>query len=140
MNVQEMMGFPSLYDDIKHFLNKYAIIDVNSYSKQNWRQLVFGKTDLENRQYLINWSRKYKKIDTLSLECENYELKDYFNKLNLAESRLKFRQRSNSVYTCRTMFSSDPENIRAKYECFHCPNLDILSHWSHCSEYSKILR
>ena len=64
MNVQEMMGFPSLYDDIKHFLNKYAIIDVNSYSKQNWRQLVFGKTDLENRQYLINWTRKYKKMDT----------------------------------------------------------------------------
>ena len=79
-------------------------------------------------------------LDTLSVECENFEIKDYFNKLNLAESRLKFRLRSNSVYTCRTMFSSDPENFKANFECFHCHKLDILSHWKYCSEYSKIIK
>ena len=91
------MSFPSLYDDVKQFLFKYEIIDVNSYSKLNWKRLVADKTDMENRQYLIDWSRKYKKLDILSLECENFKFKDYFNKLNLAESRLKFRLRSSSV-------------------------------------------
>ena len=38
----------------------------------------------ENREYLVQWSGKYKKVDTLSLACEEYEKKEYINKFNLA--------------------------------------------------------
>ena len=87
---------------------------------------------------MIEWSEKYKKVDTLSIACEEYKRKDYLSKLNLAQSRLKFRERSNCMKTCRVHYSSDKENIRALFQCHHCDKIDSFPiHWRTCESYSK---
>ena len=78
LKIQQKFKFPSIENEPNHFLNKHEIIDVRSYSKSEWNDLICRKIDTENREFIINWSRKYKKIDTLSLECEEYEMKNYF--------------------------------------------------------------
>ena len=122
-------------------MNKHEILDVKVHGKDHWKHLVNHLIHLENRQILIDWSRKYKKVDTLALECEEYKLKDYFSQLNLADSRLKFRERSGCLNTCRVAFPSANENIKASFKCFHCPQLDTgPNHWVNCSTYREIIK
>ena len=98
------------------------------------------KSTVKIKKFIINWSSKYKRINTLSLECEEFEIKDYFFKLSLEESRVKFRERSGCLKTCRTASPSDMDNIKTSYKCFHCNDIDMGPiHWISCSFYSKLI-
>ena len=98
-------------------------------------EFFWDKLSKENRDFIIDWSKRYKKIDSLSLGCEEYERKPYFHKLSLAQARLKFRERSKTMKTCRTQFPGDTKNFKARFECFHCDNIDTLIHWRTCPSY-----
>ena len=126
-----------LHEEVRQFLARHQVIDIQKFTKPEWKRFVDRKLNLENREFLIQWSGKYKKVDSLSLACEEYERKEYLNKLNLAQSRIKFRERSSCMTTCRTDYPSDPGNIKAVFECFHCEKLDVLSHWRECNAYAK---
>ena len=76
----------------------------------------------------------------MKLECEDYQMKEYFFSLTLSDSRMKFRERSGCLKTCRVASPSDEENMRALYECFHCTQIDTgPNHWISCSVYSKFI-
>ena len=136
LSIQEKFNFPSILQEVKPFLNKHQIINLHEYSKEEWKRLISNRIDQDNRNFLINWSKTYKKIDTLSLECEDYEFKEYFSNLTLEYSRVKFRERSGCLRTCRTACPSDMGNIKANYKCFHCPELDTGAiHWRSCKFY-----
>ena len=77
------------------------------------------------------------KVNSLSLACEEYTRKEYFSKLNLAQSRIKFRERNKCMTTCRVDYPSDLANIKAMFQCFHCDQIDTLSHWRECQMYAK---
>ena len=94
LNILKKLNLLGLYLEVKPFLSKHHIIDVADYSKSKWRNLINSKIHSDNRDFLLEWSQTYKKVDSLSLACENYEVNPYFNELNLYESRLKFRERS----------------------------------------------
>ena len=142
LQIQQQYNFVGLHEEIKSFLNRHEIIDVKRYTKSRWKKMIGEKIDSENRNFIIQWSMSYKKIDTLSLECEDYGIKDYLSKLSLADSRLKFRERSNCMKTCRMSFPSQPDNFKANFECLakSCTEIDSLSHWYRCKVYSKIIK
>ena len=50
-----------------------------------------GRISEENRLTLLEQAKSYKKLDSLSLACEEYKLKDYISNQNLADARLTFR-------------------------------------------------
>ena len=89
LKIQQKFYLPGLNVEVKHFLAKHQIIDVKDFSKQKWSKFVDHNVHSEIQKSLIEWSQKYKKLDTLSLECENYETKSYFFNLNLANSKMK---------------------------------------------------
>ena len=89
MQIQKKLKLPSLHWEVLPFLNKHQILDVKIYPKAQWKHLVNDLIHLENRQTLIDWSKNYKKVDSLSLELEEYKVKGYFSQMNLADSRLK---------------------------------------------------
>ena len=91
----------------------------------------------ENRDFLVQWSEKYKKVDSLSLACEDYIRKEYLYKLNLAQARLKFRERSQTMSTCKMDYPSDQQNLRSLMVCMHCPNIDVRQHWFKCDRYAE---
>ena len=117
------------------FLTKHEVYDVASYSKSKWTNFVKRKISEDNRAYLLEQAKRYKKLDPLSLACEDYKMKDYFTELNLKDARLKFQIRAQCVKTCRTMYPSDERNIKAQFVCIFCPKLDILSHWRKCPKF-----
>ena len=105
--IQERLNFYSIKNEVQSFLAKHEVVDITAFSKQKWKVFVNNKIASDNRELLIEQAKSYKKLDSLSLSCEDYKIKDYFTEMNLADSRLKFRIRSQCVNTCKTTCSSD---------------------------------
>merc|ERR1711954_342884 len=63
LETQEQLNFPSLRNEIIHFLSRYEVHDVKSYSKEKWKAFVRDKINHMNREYLETEMYKYKKID-----------------------------------------------------------------------------
>ena len=74
------------------------------------------------------------------MAAEEYGIKDYFFKLDLARARLKFRVRASCVKTCKIHFPSDKQNIETMFTCpqTQCSHIDSLSHWSRCESYAHL--
>ena len=137
LDVQQRLHLPGLHEEVAGFLTKHQVHDIRQFNKNDWKSFLKLKIKEENRNHIIQWSESYKKIDSLSLACEDYGIKPYLNELRLAEARLKFRERSSCMKYCRTHASSDNDNIKAMFQCYHCSNIDVLSHWRTCDAYSN---
>ena len=136
LTIQEKFHFPNLLNDISHFLNKHEISNVCDYSKQEWRKFVKKTIDHENRESLLEASKKYKKLDYLSLSLEEAGIKEYFLNLDLAGARMRFKERSNCVSTCKDSYRS--KHLTSMF-CNFCSSKSIcnLNHWRICSGYSQ---
>ena len=140
IQIQDHLKLFSLKDEISPFLTRHGVLKVDSYSKVQWRKFVSSRIEDENRSTLLEQAKGYKKLDSLSLACEDYKLKDYFCNMNLADARMKFRIRSKCVNTVKTMFPSDWGNIKTNHMCpshQESPILDLPSRWANCSEYEN---
>ena len=96
------------------------------------------KIILKNKFCLLEMAKGLKKVDYLSVSCEEFKLKDYFSDLRLELARIKYREVSQCMKTCRSHASSDSANIRAMYQCYHCSSQDTLSHWWVCESYRHL--
>ena len=88
---------------------------------------------------MIDWAKKYKKLDYLSLCNEDFGLKTYFSVLSLDQAKVKFRERAKCLKTCKLQFPSDWSNIKSMFKCYHCD--DIVSganHWKTCRGYNHL--
>ena len=94
----------------------------------------------ENREFIIQSARKYKKIDYLSLAEEDYGTKEYLFRYDLAKARIKFKERSNCMTTCKVHYPSDRKNLESVFKCpeGECASLDTLSHWRKCQPYEHL--
>ena len=141
LRIQERLNFPSLRDEVINFLRKHEVFDVKSFSKRDWQRFVRRKILDMNRDFIVENSRKYKKIDHISMACEEFGIKEYFSNLNLHDSRLKFRERSKCLPSCRIDYPSDKDNIKAAFKCYDCDEIDSGSlHWQSCSGYEHLRR
>ena len=139
LEIQQRLHLRGLNDEVSQFLVENEICDVRDFSKTEWRKFVKQKIVTANRAFLIEEAKKYKKIDYLSLACEEFKMKDYFLNLDLNGARIKFRERANCMYTCKRQYSSVESNIRTMFVCESCENgsIDVLSHWKFCESYEQ---
>ena len=92
LKIQERLNFSNLRDEIKTFLNEFEIVDVTAFSKNSWKKFVSEKIVEKNRLILLEMAKDLKKVDYLSVACENYGIKEYFSDLSLDLARIKFRE------------------------------------------------
>ena len=105
--------------------------------KLNW---LAANTRPDLAIYALDLAKGQKKVDFYSIACEEFELKDYFNNLNLINSRTKYRERSSCIQTCRSQASSDMANMLASHRCYGCMSQDVISHWWSCPSYSHLTK
>ena len=139
LQIQQRLHFPTMFKEVEAFLIENEICDVTKFTEKKWKELTKRKIQIQNRDFLIEEAKRYKKIDSVSLACEDFEMKDYFFNLDLNRARIKFRERSKCMKTCKTHFSSDPRFLEGNYTCVSCAEgkVDTLSHWRECVAYSK---
>ena len=142
LKVQKQYHFPSLYDDISHFLIEHEIVDVKNYSKAEWKTFVKMKVKEADRNFFLESSKKYKKLDHASLALEEEGIKDYFLNLDVAGARIRFKERSLCMSYCKSHYSLAEENLLSMF-CSFCPQeeyVENLSHWRRCLGYSQFPR
>ena len=132
------MNWPSLKDEVKSFLNEYEIVDVKKFTKLGWKNFISDKIIQKNRFSLLEMAKSLKKVDYLNVSVDEFKIKDYFLELRLDLARMKYREVSKCVKTCRSHAPSDPDSMRALYQCFHCNSQDTLGHWWVCESYKHL--
>ena len=87
----------------------YELPPVSSTSKLSWKKLVNQKICEKNRYDLLEKIRPpaYKKLDFETLSAEKFERKEYLDKLNLADARLRFSLRAKMTKTVHWNFKGD---------------------------------
>ena len=118
--MQEDLHFPSLRNEVKHFLAKYSVNDVKEHSKAGWKSFVTEKIKQCNREFSLNEMKRYKKIDYDDLVKEKYEMKEYFKTQNLQQARFLFRLSSLMVDGIRTHHSSKYRRRGIPLSCPSC--------------------
>ena len=137
--IQERLTLPSLRDEIVGFLNRFEVVDIKDFTKKSWKSFVDEKVSILNREFILNECKNYKKVDYLSLSCEEFGLMEYFSTLNLADSRIKFKERCNTMTGCLLSYPSNIEYIRLSFSCPQCGEVDSLTfHWKPCLSYASL--
>ena len=121
-------------------MNKAGINNVESYSKNQWKNTVDKLCKRMNEDDLLDQIRKYKKLDFEELKRERCELKNYMDSLNLHSARLRFKIRANMTPTIQMNFKSDPAFKANKWSCLGCNNrnLDTQAHVLLCEGYEDL--
>ena len=138
LSVQEDFHFPGLYEEIHGFLAQHGVTSVTSFTKHQWKVFVDRKILEMNRSFILEEIKKSKKLDYFSLASEDFGMKPYFLSLNLPDSRMKHRERSKCMTSCRTHFPSDQNNIREMFRCVSCNEIDGLDHWKTSNCYKNL--
>ena len=106
LKTQKKLRLKGLHSEVEPFLIRHEISDIKSYSKLEWKALVRRKITMENREFLIDMARKYKKIDYLEMACEEEGMKDYFLRLDLNSACVKFMERALCIPPCMSRYPS----------------------------------
>ena len=112
-------------------------MNVLEYTTEQWKNIIKKKMKEKNCSDLVARMKRYKKIDSWKMSQENFEIKPYIAKLNLAEARDKFRLRSFMTRTVKMNYASDKQYAADLWSCWHCKKIDSQPHIKICPAYQK---
>ena len=107
--------------------------DISIYSKEEWRRTVKDHIRKKNNFQLIQWIKKYRKIDVQSLCTERCEVKDYVKDLSLENARINFRLRSSMCQFVQLNFLNKQNLMNNKFTCVFCDAIESQRHWQYCT-------
>ena len=113
-------NFPSVVNEVEEFLNDWNVRDYANMSKNQFRQTVKDILYIKNRNDLLDWTKKYRKVDYETCDKEKFETKSYFKTMNIAQSRLYFKVLNFITPTIRANFKSDKKFCAEKFICLDC--------------------
>ena len=76
-----------------------GINDIQSYSKGQFKQIMKNHFFKKNKNDILSFSRKYKKVNYDDLCNDDFKMKSYFKSLNLSQARLKYKINSKMTNT-----------------------------------------
>ena len=135
--VQKRLDFPGLLSECQEYLQQWNIINLENYSKGQWKNLIKTKVKLKNKDDLLHMMKQYSKIDHKEISSEHFETQPYLKQLNISYARDKFRLRSHMTRTVKFNFSSDKRFIADLWKCWHCPDIDSQAHIKICPAYQQ---
>ena len=138
--LQATMSYPGLISECEVLVSDYDLPAVSTTNKQGWKKLVNQKTQEKNRFDLLEKIRPpaYKKLDFETLAAEKFERKEYLNKLNLADARLRFSLRAKMTKTVQMNFKGDKKYTQNQWKCQDCQIPDTQDHIVRCPAYQHL--
>ena len=123
-NVQKKLNLPGLVEECHEFLVNTDIIEVENYTKLQWKHLVKQKMKEINKDDLLNQMKGSKKLQVEKLKTETFGTKPYLSQLNIEDARLRFKINSGMTPTVKMNFQSDAEFTRDMWRCSGCLTKD----------------
>ena len=118
--VQKDFRFPGLLLECEDFLTDEGVLNLENYTPFQWKNLVKTKIYKFNRSEILEQMKPLKKISYKEHISEKCQLQPYMTKLNIAETRLKFKLKTRMTPTVRMNFQSDPEFASKLWTCPGC--------------------
>ena len=138
--LQSNLSYPGLISECKNLMRNYDLPSVSSTNKLGWKKLVNQKTHEKNRDDLLEKIRPpaYKKLDFETISAEKFERKEYLDKLNLADARLRFSLRAKMTKTVQMNFKNDRKYKQNQWKCQDCQIPDTQDHIVRCPAYQQL--
>ena len=131
--------FPGLADECLKAIEELSLPNIieQRIKQASWKKLVKVALQDKNKDDLIKDLEKSKKAK--EFKSETFEIKEYFSKLNLTESRAIFKHRSKMMQFTKMNYSNDPTYRKELWQCNSCQtNIDTQSHILWCPAYAKL--
>ena len=71
--------------------------------------------------------QKYKKINYKDYESRPFKMSEYFNQLNISDSRMMLRYNLSMIQSVRNNYRSVKKFKEVNYQCIDCENEGILN-------------
>ena len=110
--VQSQLQLPGLQEECKEFLRSTDIVDIRTFSKQQWKTFVGRKIAEQNKQEILTMMSRYKKITPDDYKSESCEVQPYIKALNIKDARLRFKLRAKMTPSLKMNFMSDPVYLK----------------------------
>ena len=137
MEIQYKFEMPGLVSECKDLLNHLGIANISTYSKPQFKGLVNKEMRKLNRKELIANSKQYSKIGYN--ESDIFELKAYFNQLDVSSARMRFKIAVNMVPSIQMNFKSDRKFAANLWTCSGCStSQDTQDHVIECPGYANL--
>ena len=138
---QKNNDFPGLVPECKELIKKYNLADIiseeNIPSKLSWKNTV--KRAIRDHcasELKTEIKEKYKKLENIETEKENFEAKPYLTELNLIQARTKFKLRSRML-ELRNNYKG--EYRKTNLLCEGCKvSIETQDHVLFCPFYSEL--
>ena len=138
-NTLKHLNLPGLYKETRELMSDLGIDSMRNYSKHQWKTKVNSAVDEANHKSLLNQIKTYKKLNYDELTKEEYEVKDYINKLPLAKSRTFMHYRAKMLKGFKMNFQSDPIFEKENFKCV-CGRISSQNHaLNSCDLYEDLL-
>ena len=118
-----------MLDVLSSIVSSTAVTNSATSPKQDIaiRKLIKDRIISENKKELVLAMHKYKKIDYRKYESRPFKMSEYFNTLNISDSRMKLRYELSMIQTVRNNFRSVKTFKQVNYQCIDCENEGILN-------------
>jgi len=138
--VQKVMNLPGLVSECQKMITNSGVINVEHFSKPQWKSFVSKFCKKLNEDDLLTQTRNYKKLDYNLLKLEKCETKKYMVSLNLFNARLKFKIRAHMTPTIQMNFKNDPVFKANLWMCLGCDRKteDSQTHVLECNGYADL--
>ena len=111
---------------VRNFLPNSNFFYLNQYSKIQFKKLVKEKVQHLNKVKFLEKakSKKYKKINIDDLMQNDFQLKQYFRRLNIVDARIKFKLVSFMLPSVKMNFQNDKKFASDLWSCEGCSKFD----------------
>ena len=103
--------------------------------KKYWKKIIKTAIVARNEKDLKQKMNKLSKLELM--KNENFEERDYLNKMNMHDARLHFRIRTKTI-KCKMNQPSDRFNKENLWRCPACGNIDTQKHIKWCPAFKEL--
>ena len=136
---QRKLEIGGLVSECRNFLAQINVREslLKTASKSQWRSIIRSGILKKNRSEVLEMCKGLKKIDYFQLKDEEFELKEFFKKLSLKQSRTLFAIKTNML-NAKMNYMSDPRFSSEMWKCVECNQQCTTEHLKRCIKYERL--
>ena len=136
---QKDLNLPGLFQECSQFLTEFGILDVQGFSKFQWKKFVNKKISQLNKIEILENIKSYKKLNSNDFENQDFCQQTYLKQMDVRKARLYFKIRTQMTPTVKMNFKN---NLTFKSQLWMCDgcnkNQDTQNHILCCCAYEDI--
>ena len=117
---QKSHKYPSVVTLCEEFFEKHNLLNIENYSKREFKKIINKIIFEQNREDIISWARTYKKVDIGKCTNERFGMKSYLKTMNVSMARMHHRISYFQIPSFRMDYKNKKQYREEKWLCPQC--------------------